>query len=104
MLDDVIVENRQAIEMTMIYRDIINGTRELMSSVLDNRLNNVMKVLTSVTLVMGIPTLISGLYGMNVNSKGMPFASNPYGFGIVCTMSLVICIALLLLLKRKKML
>ena len=56
------------------------------------------------TLVMGIPTLISGLYGMNVNSKGMPFASNPYGFGIVCTMSLVICIALLLLLKRKKML
>ena len=44
------VENRQAIEMTMIYRDIINGTRELMSSVLDNRLNNVMKVLTSVTL------------------------------------------------------
>ncbi len=104
LLDDVIVENRQAIEMTMIYRDIINGTRELMSSVLDNRLNNVMKVLTSVTLVMGIPTLISGLYGMNVNSKGMPFASNPYGFGIVCTMSLVICIALLLLLKRKKML
>lgn len=43
LLDDVIVENRQAIEMTTIYRDIINGTRELMSSVLDNRLNNVMK-------------------------------------------------------------
>lgn len=53
LLDDVIVENRQAIEMTTIYRDIINGTRELMSSVLDNRLNNVMKILTIVTLVMG---------------------------------------------------
>ena len=47
LLGDVIVENRQAIEMTSIYRDIINGTRELMSSVLDNRLNNVMKALTS---------------------------------------------------------
>ena len=54
LLDDVIVENRQAIEMTTIYRDIINGTRELMSSVLDNRLNNVMKILTIVTLVMGL--------------------------------------------------
>ncbi len=68
LLGDVIVENRQAIEMTSIYRDIINGTRELMSSVLDNRLNNVMKALTSVTLVMGIPTLISGLYGIDRKS------------------------------------
>lgn len=104
LLDDVIVENRQAIEMTTIYRDIINGTRELMSSVLDNRLNNVMKVLTSVTLVMGIPTLISGLYGMNVSSEGMPFANEPYGFGVVCIMALVICSVILLILKKKKML
>ncbi len=104
LLDDIIVENRQAIEMAMIYRDIINGTRELMSSVLDNRLNNVMKVLTSVTLVMGVPTLISGLFGMNVNSSGMPFASATYGFGMICVMSLVICIVLLLILKKKRML
>lgn len=55
--------------MTSIYRDIVNGTRELMSSVIDNRLNNVMKTLTIVTLVMGIPTLISGIYGMNVKFK-----------------------------------
>mgnify|MGYP000685959641 CR=1 FL=1 len=45
LLDDVIIENKQAIEMTMIYRDIINGTRELVSSVINNRLNNVMKYL-----------------------------------------------------------
>ena len=45
LLGDVIVENKQAIEMTGIYRDIINGTRELMSTVIDNRLNNVMKSL-----------------------------------------------------------
>lgn len=103
LLGDVIVENRQAIEMTTIYRDIINGTRELMSSVLDNRLNNVMKTLTSVTLVMGIPTLVSGLYGMNVDSDWMPFAHTAHGFGIICTMILVICIVMLVVLRRKKL-
>ena len=75
-----IVENQQAIEMTSIYRDIVNGTRELMSSVIDNRLNNVMKTLTIVTLVMGIPTLISGIYGMNVNSKWVPFSNTTVWF------------------------
>lgn len=91
LLDDVIVENRQAIEMTTIYRDIINGTRELMSSVLDNRLNNVMKILTIVTLVMGIPTLISGIYGMNVSSKWMPLADTPHGFPLsVCSSCLFV--------------
>ncbi len=103
LLGDVIVENRQAIEMTSIYRDIINGTRELMSSVLDNRLNNVMKALTSVTLVMGIPTLISGLYGMNVNTQWMPLSNAPYGFGIICAMVAIICIVMLFILKKKKL-
>lgn len=103
LLGDVIVENRQAIEMTSIYRDIINGTRELMSSVLDNRLNNVMKMLTIVTLVMGIPTLISGIYGMNVSSKWMPLANTPHGFGIICLIILVVCIVTLLILRRKKL-
>ena len=103
LLGDVIVENRQAIEMTSIYRDIINGTRGLMSSVLDNRLNNVMKALTSVTLVMGIPTLISGLYGMNVNTQWMPLSNAPYGFGIICAMVAIICIVMLFILKKKKL-
>ncbi len=103
LLGDVIVENRQAIEMTSIYRDIINGTRELMSSVLDTRLHNVMKALTSVTLVMGIPTLISGLYGMNVNTQWMPLSNAPYGFGIICAMVAIICIVMLFILKKKKL-
>lgn len=104
LLDDVIVENQQAIEMTGIYRDIINGTRELMSSVIDNRLNNVMKYLTSITLVMAIPTVISGLYGMNVNGDGMPFANSYYGFAIVCLITLVVSAFTMLILRRKKML
>lgn len=104
LLDDVIVENRQAIEMTSIYRDIINGTRELMSSLLDNRLNNVMKYLTSITIVMAIPTVISGIYGMNVDENWMPFANIPHGFLIICIITLLICIITMLFLRKKKML
>ena len=104
LLDDVIVENKQAIEMAMIYRDIINGTRELMSSVMDNRLNNVMKYLTSITIIMAVPTVISGLYGMNVEKTGMPLANTPLGFGIICLLTLIICVVIFLILKKKKVL
>lgn len=104
LLDDVIVENHQAIEMTSIYRDIINGTRELMSSVIDNRLNNVMKYLTSITIVMAIPTIISGIYGMNVDERWMPFANTPFGFLIICIIILLTCIITMLVLRRKRML
>lgn len=102
LLGDVIVENQQAIEMTTIYRDIINGTRDLMSSVIDNRLNNVMKTLTSITLVMGIPTLVSGIYGMNVSS--IPLATTQYGFGLICLLIVIICIVLLVILRHKRFL
>ena len=103
LLGDVIVENQQAIEMTMIYRDIINGTRELMSSVIDNRLNNLMKFLTCITIVMAIPTIISGVYGMNVNPDSMPLAAHPFGFGIICISIVVVCIVVLLIMKKKRM-
>ena len=104
LLGDVIVENKQAIEMTTIYRDILNGTRELMSSVLDNRLNNVMKSLTMITLIMAIPTVISGIYGMNVNSQWVPFANTAHGFAIICGIIVLICIVVIILLRRKRLL
>lgn len=104
LLEDVIIENKQAIEMTQIYRDIINGTRELMSTVINNRLNNVMKYLASITIVMSIPTIISGLYGMNVSGEGMPLSGSPWGFGIICGATLLICVITLIVLKKRKML
>ncbi|MBQ9119741.1 MAG: magnesium transporter CorA family protein [Lachnospiraceae bacterium] len=104
LLDDVIVENKQAIEMTTIYRDIINGTRELLSSIIDNRLNNVMKYLAAITIVMAIPTIISGFFGMNVKNSSIPFAGSSFGFGIVCAITFLICTTVLLILKKKKML
>lgn len=104
LLEDVAVEYQQAIEMTAIYRDIIDGTRQLLSSVIDNRLNNVMKYLTSITLVMAIPTIISGIYGMNVSAEWMPLSTTPHGFEIICIGILVICVITMLILRKKKML
>ena len=104
LLDDVIVEIRQAIEMTSIYRDDIKGTRELFSSILDNRLNNAMKYLTSITLLMAVPTVISGLYGMNVRAEGMPFASSTAGFAIVLGLTLALCVFAAWVLHKKHML
>ena len=103
LLDDVMVENKQAIEMTGIYRDIISGTRELMTTIINNRLNNIMKFLAAITIVMAIPTIISGIYGMNVSGKWMPLAETPYGFYIVCGIIVLICIIIALILKKKKM-
>ena len=104
LLDDVIVEIRQAIEMTSIYRDDIKGTRELFSSILDNRLNNAMKYLTSITLLMAVPTVISGLYGMNVQSDGMPFSNTTAGFAIVLALTLALCVFAAWVLHKKHML
>lgn len=100
LLNDVIVENQQAIEMANIYRDILNGTRELFSSVIDNSLNNVMKVLTSVTIILSIPNIISGLWGMNVEDS-LPFTEATYGFPIICGLIICICAIAALILKRK---
>ena len=104
LLGDVIVENQQAIEMTSIYRDIINGTRELLSSVIDNRMNSIMKSLTVITLVMAIPTVISGIYGMNVNVHWVPFANTAHGFAIIIGIMVIICVIILLLLRKKRIL
>lgn len=104
LLKDAIIENRQAIEMTNIYRSVLSGTRELFASVIDNNLNTVMKLMTSVTLIMSIPTIISGFYGMNVNTKGMPFSNEPQAFFIIGLFTLMICLLLGFILKKKDML
>ncbi|MEE3393809.1 MAG: magnesium transporter CorA family protein [Lachnospiraceae bacterium] len=104
LLDDIIIENKQAIEMTTIYRDILSGTRELLSSVIDKKMNNVIKYLTSITLVLGIPNIISGFYGMNVNSASVPLGSSTHGFITVVLFTTLVCLVTFLVLKRKKML
>ncbi len=83
LLEDVIIENKQAIEMANIYSGILSGTMDAFASVISNNLNIVMKTLATITIVMSIPTMVASFYGMNVNPYGMPFAEHPYGFLIV---------------------
>lgn len=87
LLEDVIIENKQAIEMANIYSGILSGTMDAFASVISNNLNIVMKLLATITIVMSIPTIVYSAYGMNVNPKGMPFAGSPYGFWIVIAIS-----------------
>lgn len=101
LLEDVIVENKQAMEMCTIYRDIVSTTMEGFSSVISNNANDIMKVLTSLTLVLSIPTLIASLWGMNV---AVPFQSSPWGFWILIALSLTASVISIIALSKRKML
>ena len=102
LLEDVIIENKQAIEMANIYSGILSGMMDAFASVISNNLNIVMKVLAIITIVMSIPTIVFSAYGMNVNSSGMPFADNPWGFLIIFLFSVAISIIAALILSKKK--
>lgn len=101
ILEDAIIENRQAIEMSKIYSEVLNGTMDAYASIISNNLNVVMKFLASITIVLSLPTLIASIWGMNVP---LPFAGNPYGFGIVCGISVLISVIAFVWLKKKDML
>ena len=100
LLEDVVIENKQAIEMTQIYRDIIKGTRELMSTVINNRLNNAMKYLAAITIVMSIPTIVSRFYGMNISGGGLPL-DQFWWFPVA--LSAALCVAAVVILVKKDM-
>ena len=89
LLDDVIIENKQAIEMADIYSNILSGTMDAYASVISNNLNIVMKVLAIITIVMSIPTMIASFWGMNVP---VPLAHSAHGFLILVIVSLILTI------------
>ena len=101
ILEDAIVENKQAIEMSKIYTDILNGTMDAYASIISNNLNGVMKFLTSITIILSIPTMVASFWGMNVE---LPFEHNAYGFGIMIGASVIATVVAALWLKRKDML
>ena len=101
LLDDVIIENKQAIEMANIYRDILSGTMDAYASIISNNLNVVMKVLTSITLILAIPALFAAFWGMNTK---VPFQGKEWGFWIVVVLSLICSIVLAIVLWKKKLL
>ena len=101
LLEDAIIENKQAIEMAKINSDILSGTMDTYASIISNNLNAVMKILTSVTFILAIPTLIASIWGMNVE---LPFQREPLGFLIITVFSIIMCIVATIWLKRKRML
>lgn len=101
LLEDVIIENKQAIEMANIYSGILSGTMGTFASVISNNLNIVMKFLATVTIVMSIPTMVASFYGMNVSLKGMPFASYAYGFWIILGFAVLLSLIVAYIFNKK---
>ena len=92
LLEDVIIEVKQAIEMCSIYSNVLSNTMDAFASIISNNLNIVMKVLTAVTILIEIPNTIFGLYGMNVS--GLPFPT--FWVSILVATVLVMISALIL--------
>lgn len=101
LLEDVIIENKQAIEMANIYSNILSGTMDAFASIISNNLNIVMKLLASITIVMSIPAIVSGFFGMNV--ANIPFAHISSAFYIICGATVLICGIVAWILYKKKM-
>lgn len=87
LMDDVTIETNQALDMTMTYSEIIKGTRQLVESDINNSLASVMKFLTSITLVISIPTMLSGIFGMNFSF--IPLSGYEWGFWAIIVIMIV---------------
>lgn len=101
LLEDAITENKQAIEMASIYSSNLSVIMETAASIISNNLNIVMKLLAAVTIIMSIPNIISGFFGMNV--QGLPFRGIPYAFYVIGAITIVICVIATVILYRKGM-
>lgn len=99
LVEDVEIELRQAQETTNIYSDILSGMMDAYASVISNNLNVIMKQLTSISIILMIPTLIASLYGMNVPNS---FQNNHWGFWVVLLISFLISLIGVWLFKFKK--
>ncbi|MFM2267195.1 MAG: hypothetical protein RL757_636 [Bacteroidota bacterium] len=91
LLEDIIVDNNQALEMAKIYTTILGGTMNAYHSIVSNNLNAVMKRLTTITIVLMVPTLVASFFGMNVT---IPFAAeHPSSFYVICLISVALSAA-----------
>lgn len=100
LLEDVLVENKQAIQMAEIYSSILNSMMDAFASIISNNLNLVMQFLTVVTIVLAFPTMVASFYGMNV---ALPFQHMPTAFWGAIGASAVLSFGAIILFKIKKM-
>lgn len=100
LLEDVIVENKQAIEMVDMHRSILEGMMDGFASIINNNVNLVMKFLAAITIVLSIPTMLASFWGMNV---AVPAAGLAYGFWIVLFLSVLATLAVIIYFRKKGM-
>lgn len=98
-LNDLIVETSQALEMANTYTNILSSTLDAFASIISNNLNNVLKRLTSITIILSLPALVASIYGMNVPIPGQNAA---HSFYIPIIISLAISIVISIYFWRKK--
>ena len=98
LMEDVVIETRQALEMANVYSDIQSGMMDAFASVISNNLNVIMKQLTTITIILMIPTLVASLYGMNVPNN---FESSHYAFFFILAISVFLALVGIFLFKWK---
>jgi magnesium transporter len=98
LLDDVIIEHRQAIGRVEVAGTILSNMMDAFASIISNNLNTVMKFLTSMTIVLIIPTVLATFYGMNVP---VPFQHNPWAFAGIVALSLLCALIVALIFWKK---
>jgi magnesium transporter len=98
-LDDLAVDMSQALEMANIYTNILSSTLDAFASIINNNMNNVLKRLTSITIILSLPALVTGIYGMNVP---IPYANSHYAFYIPILLSVGISIIISWYFMKKK--
>ena len=102
LLEDAMIENKQAIEMSNIYKDILSSITDTYATIVSNNLNIAMKFLAGITIVLSVPTMISSFLGMNVPLGQISSQANAFILVIVLSFATALFIAYLL--KRKNML
>ena len=100
LLEDVIIENKQALEMAETYSNISSSVMTSFASIISNNLNIVMKFLASITIILALPTMLASFFGMNVK---IPLQSADNGFAIVVGMSVALCFGGIIFLMKRKM-
>jgi len=98
-LDDLAVDMSQALEMANIYTNILSSTLDAFASIINNNMNLVLKRLTSITIILSLPALVTGIYGMNVP---IPYADSHYAFYIPILLSIGISIIISWYFMKKK--
>jgi magnesium transporter len=98
LLQDALIECRQAVDMAEIYLQIMGSIGETSASMISNNMNTVMKFLAGVTVILMVPTIVAGIFGMNIP---LPFQEHPLSLPAIIGLTLLICLALWKLLSRK---